>query len=55
MLNSSNAKSRRRTISKSDPIDEYLDVKGLCRKQVARDGCSLFRAAAEQVSAYIML
>ena len=33
-------------------LDEYLHKRGLKRKPVAKDGCCLFRAVAEQVYTY---
>ena len=42
---------RRRSQSRTfDPLDEWLESKGLYRKQIARDGSCLFRAVSEHVS-----
>ena len=35
-------------------LDEYLHKRGLKRKPVAKDGCCLFRAVAEQVYTYTL-
>ena len=36
-------------------LDEYLHKRGLKRKPVAKDGCCLFRAVAEQVHTYTVI